>query len=186
MDTRQNGEPEENKGAGQADPATAGDQGALTAEIDKLREEVKSLQDRYLRQVAELENYRRRTEREKSDLLKFGNEGLVKDLVPVLDSFHQAMPAGGSEEARSTASVEGLISGMDMVRQQLMSALRRHGLEEVPAVGSKFDPNVHQAIQRIESDDCGVETVAQEFARGYLLNGRLVRPAMVSVTVPRG
>lgn len=184
MDSRQNMDPEEGKVNGQAESAASGEDVTLNAERDRLREELKSAQDKYLRQVAELENYRRRSEREKSDLVRFGNEGLVKDLIPVLDSFSRAMSAGGGDEGN--AASEGLISGMEMVKQQLISALRRHGLEEVPAVGSKFDPNVHQAIQRIESDDCEGETVAQEFARGYLLNGRLVRPAMVSVTVPRG
>ncbi len=156
----------------------------LQHELEKSREEARMFQDKYLRQAADLENYRRRTEREKSDLLKFAAENLVKDLIPVLDSFNQA--AGASREASRESSHEssGLAEGIEMVRQQLLAALRKHGLEEVPAVGSVFDPNVHQAIQRIEDAGCEAETVAQEFAKGYLLNGRLVRPAIVSVTVP--
>lgn len=152
----------------------------LQNELEKSRQEARMFQDKYLRQAADLENYRRRTEREKSDLLKFAAENLVKDLIPVLDSFNQA--AGATRE--NTQDSSSLMEGMEMVRQQLLAALRKHGLEEVPAVGSDFDPNVHQAIQRIEDSHCESETVAQEFAKGYLLNGRLVRPAIVSVTVP--
>ena len=153
-------------------------------ELEKSREEARLFQDKYLRQAADLENYRRRSEREKSDLLKFAAENLVKDLVPVLDSFNQATGAGRDVVRDATVDATSLMEGVEMVRQQLLAALRKHGLEEVPAVGSKFDPNVHQAIQRIEDADCDAETVAQEFAKGYLLNGRLVRPAIVSVTVP--
>ncbi len=151
---------------------------AMQVELEKSREEARVFQDKYLRQAADLENYRRRSEKEKSDLLKFAAEGLVKDLVPVLDSFNQAMGSG----QETTTDASGLLEGMGMVKLQLLAALRKHGLEEIPAVGSKFDPNVHQAIQRIEDPDCESEIVAQEFAKGYLLNGRLVRAAMVSVT----
>jgi molecular chaperone GrpE len=179
MDTVQNNGPESTNDS--SDTSSSVD--STAAQLEKLRDEAKSFQDKYLRQVAELENYRRRSEREKADLLKFGIEGLVRDMIPVLDSFQQAIP---SRESDHPAALEGLINGIEMVKQQLLAALRKHGLEEVPAVGTKFDPNVHQAIQRIESTECDSEVVAQEFARGYLLNGRLVRPAMVSVNVPRG
>lgn len=170
------------------DPASEGahesHENGLQNELEKSRDEARMFQDKYLRQAADLENYRRRTEREKSDLLKFAAENLVKDLIPVLDSFNQAAGAGREASQENTHDSSSLMEGMEMVRQQLLAALRKHGLEEVPAVGSGFDPNVHQAIQRIEDASCESETVAQEFAKGYLLNGRLVRPAIVSVTVP--
>lgn len=149
----------------------------LRAELEQAKEENRALQDKYLRLAADLENYRRRAEREKSDLLKFAAENLIKDLLPALDSFNQAIGAG-------TNVGSGMVEGVQMVQSQLLAAMRKHGLEEIPAVGERFDPNVHQAIQRIEDPDCKVETVAQEFAKGYVLNGRLVRAAMVSVTVP--
>ena len=170
------------------DPASEGahesHENGLQNELEKSRDEARMFQDKYLRQAADLENYRRRTEREKSDLLKFAAENLVKDLIPVLDSFNQAAGAGREAAHGNAHDSSSLMEGMEMVRQQLVAALRKHGLEEVPAVGSEFDPNVHQAIQRIEDAGCESETVAQEFAKGYLLNGRLVRPAIVSVTVP--
>jgi len=156
----------------------------LQNELEKSRDEARMFQDKYLRQAADLENYRRRTEREKSELLKFAAENLVKDLIPVLDSFNQAAGASRGVSPEGTQDSTSVVQGMEMVRQQLLAALRKHGLEEVPAVGSSFDPNVHQAIQRIEDAACESEAVAQEFAKGYLLNGRLVRPAIVSVTVP--
>lgn len=169
------GAPEEHTDSGPASESVS-----QKAEMEHLREEVRSLQDKYLRQAADLENYRRRSEREKAELLKFANENLVKDLLPVLDSFNQAI---GSQPEDSPGSA-GVREGVQMVRQQFLAALRKHGLEEVVAVGERFDPNVHQAIQRIEDPACEQETVAQEFAKGYVLNGRLVRAAMVSVTVP--
>jgi molecular chaperone GrpE len=165
----------ENQGPG---PGNAGDESAgLQAELEQAKEESRALQDKYLRLAADMENYRRRAEREKSELLKFAAENLIKDLLPALDSFNQAIGAGAGGGS-------GMVEGVQLVQQQLLAAMRKHGLEEVPAVGEKFDPNVHQAIQRIEDPDCSVETVAQEFAKGYMLNGRLVRAAMVSVTVP--
>jgi len=149
----------------------------LRAELEQLKEENRALNDKYLRLAADLENYRRRAEREKSELLKFAAENLIKDLLPVLDSFDQAIGASAGGSA-------GMIEGVQMVQSQLLAAMRKHGLEEIPAVGEKFDPNVHQAIQRIEDPECQFETVAKEFAKGYILNGRLVRASMVSVKVP--
>lgn len=168
--------------SGQVDNKTQNDESveSLRMELDKVVEESKTFQDKFLRQAAELENFRRRTEREKSDLLRFANEGLIKDLVPVLDSFNQATESFAGNEPESS----NILDGLAMVREQLLNVLRKHGLEVIVAEGSKFDPNLHQAIQRIEVDGAESEVVAQEFAKGYLLNGRLVRPAMVSVSVP--
>lgn len=151
------------------------------AELEQALTESKAFQDKFLRQAAELENFRRRTEREKAELLKFANEGLIRDLVPVLDSFNQATESatGSQTESRS------ILDGLNMVKEQLLSVLKKHGLEVVPAEGHKFDPNLHQAIQRVECEGIDAEVVAQEFAKGYTLNGRLVRPAIVSVSVPQ-
>jgi len=169
--------------------------GHLQAEVERLNREMDEMRDRHLRAAAELDNVRRRMERERQDLLRYANENVLKDLMPVLDSFDKAIgsaevgssndSSGGSNSERDSARAGALVQGMMMVRKQLMDALAKHGLEEIKSAGSAFDPNFHQAIQRIESKDIDREMVQQEFAKGYLINGRLLRAAMVSVAVPK-
>jgi molecular chaperone GrpE len=146
--------------------------------------EALEFKDRYMRTAADLENLRRRFDREKSDLLKFGQESLFKDCLPALDSLERALPAEGQRPAGVDEQAQSYLDGMNLVRRQLLEVFRKHGLEPIDARGAPFDPNLHQAIQRIDSDEVDVETVKDEFARGYLLNGRLLRPAMVSVLTP--
>lgn len=150
----------------------------LQERIRELEEEVLEQKDRYLRSLADVENMRRRHERERGDLLKFGTEKLLQDLLPVLDSFEKAMQVAGQGPS------DGLVEGVRMVHKQLLQTLEHHGLKTVEAQGQPFDPNVHQAIQRVETADVSAETVKDEFQKGYLLNGRLIRPSMVSVFVP--
>lgn len=150
---------------------------------DKLALEVADLKDKYVRAVAEMENMRRRMERERTDLIKYGLENVFKDFLPVLDSLEKAMPEGDAGQAENGAGASYL-EGMQMVKKQLMDVIRRHGLEPISSKGQPFDPNLHQAIQRVDSQDVAVDTVGDEYARGYMLNGRLLRPAMVSVLTP--
>ena len=149
----------------------------LTARIRRLEDEVLDAKDRYLRQAADIENMRRRQEKERSDLLKYASEKLLQDLLPVLDSFEKALQ---STEGQSNP----VIDGVKMVQKQFSTVLEQHGLKPLQAKGLAFDPNVHQAIQRLE-DDVDEDTVKEEFQKGYTLNGRLVRPSMVSVSVPK-
>lgn len=157
------------------------------SEIERLNNELAEAKDKYVRAVAEMENVRRRAEREKVDLIKYSLESVFKDFLPALDSLEKALPEGGNAGANgNTASAASYIEGMAMVKKQLQEVFRKHGLEAISAQGAAFDPNLHQAIQRIESPDVDTETVGNEFARGYTLNGRLLRPAMVSVLTPGG
>ena len=149
-------------------------------EIERLSQELAEMKDRFLRNVAEMDNMRKRLEREKSDFIKFSTESILKEMIPVLDSFDKALPTSPSQ----SGEVAKFQEGMTMVHKQFLAALAKHGLEPVEAVGKIFDPNLHQAIQRIESGDVTEEIVATEFMKGYALHGRLVRPAMVSVKVP--
>lgn len=155
----------------------------LEAKIASLEQELNHYKDRYVRAVAEMENIRRRSEKERSDLLKYGLENTLKDLLPVLDSFELAVP---SETAapESDANEKSFHSGVLMVKKQMLDTLKKHGLEQIEAKDKPFDPNFHQAIQRVESAEHKEETVAGEFQKGYVLNGRLIRPAMVSVFIP--
>ena len=150
---------------------------ALIERIRLLEEELMEGKDKHLRQLADIENMRRRHEKERGDLLKFASEKLLQDLLPVLDSFDKAF------SLESTNS--GMIEGMRMVHKQLFHILEQHGLKPVETKAAVFDPNLHQAIQRVEIDDAEEEKIQNEFQRGYTLNGRLIRPSMVSVTVPK-
>lgn len=159
-------------------------QDSPVSEVEKLQQEASDLKDKYVRAVAEMENMRRRMERERTDLIKYGLENVFKDFLPVLDSLEKAMPdTVSTPDGGAQASY---LEGMIMVKKQLLDTFRRHGLEQLSAKGAAFDPNVHQAIQRVESKDVQVDTVGDEYARGYVLNGRLLRPAMVSVLTPQG
>jgi molecular chaperone GrpE len=138
--------------------------------------------DKYVRVTAELDNQRKRLDRERSELLRYGNEKLLTELLPVVDSFHKAVltheAAHGSTEAKDFAQ------GVALILKQFTEVLERNGLKEISAKGGPFDPNFHQAIQKIECDKTEAEVVHEEFVKGYLLHDRLLRPAMVSVKVP--
>lgn len=152
----------------------------LGTKVASLEDELGQYKDRYMRAVAEMENVRRRSEKERLDLSKYALEGMCRDLLPVLDSFEQAIGADNTEAETD----KSFYSGMVMVKKQLLDVLRKHGLEQISAKDQPFDPNFHQAIQRVESAEHKEETVAGEFQKGYVLNGRLIRPAMVSVFIP--
>jgi molecular chaperone GrpE len=146
---------------------------ALAAERDELK-------DRLLRLMAETENYKKRTEREKSEQLKRANEGLLRDLLPVLDNLERAL-----EHAIEDAGPgEAMAKGLELTYQELWKVLERHGVERVEALGQPFDPEVHEAMMQQEDPDHEPGTVIGEMQRGYLLAGRLLRPAMVVVSKP--
>ena len=154
-----------------ADPAL-GD-----ARAAQLETELKESNDRTLRVQAELENYRKRVQREMADERKFAIIPLVRDLLPVVDNLERALAA-----AQQTADSSGLLDGVKMVAAQLTAALTQHNCVRVEGVGAQFDPNVHQAIGQQPSDEYPAGTVSQEFQAGYKLNDRVIRPAQVFVS----
>lgn len=137
--------------------------------------------DRYLRLLAEMENLKKRVAREKEDLHRHALESFMKDLLPVLDSFEKGFGALKDDAALAQTA---FVAGMRLVDEQLRKILAGHGLRAVSGCGEVFDPRVHQAISRQETQEVDTETVAEEFAKGYLLHDRLLRPALVSVCVP--
>jgi molecular chaperone GrpE len=151
----------------------------LKAALEEAKGELNDLKDRFMRAHAEMDNLRKRHDRERQDLYRYGNERLLGELLPVLDSFEKA-----SQEQPSDADLQTFQQGITLVKKQLFDVLEKHGLKAIEAQGQKFDPNMHQAIQRIESADVTEDTVHQEFVKGYLLHDRLLRPAMVSVQTP--
>jgi molecular chaperone GrpE len=133
--------------------------------------------DLYLRSQADMENLKRRLQKEKQELAKFSNESLIKELLPVVDSLEKAIALSSAEH-----SLDSLREGVELTLRGLKSALEKAGLEEVEAQGKCFDPNFHEAM--CVEEDKGVDsgTVLQEFQKGYLLNDRLIRPALVVVS----
>jgi molecular chaperone GrpE len=160
--------------AASAEPETGG-----PSELERLRAEVGELKDRLLRDRAELENFKRRLARDKADALRFANEGLLRDLLPLIDNLHRAV-----EHARGSRETAVIADGVDMTLRSLTDALERHGVKIVEALGRPFDPAHHEAIGQIESEH-PANTVVGEHQRGYLLHDRLLRPALVTVGKPR-
>ena len=138
----------------------------LTAQLDDLRK----------RNLAEFENFRKRTEKEKSTMFDMGAKSVLEKLLPIIDNFERGF-AGLSEEQMS----DQFVSGMDMVYKQLVKALADMGVEPIEAVGKPFDPNLHNAVMHVEDENLGENTVAQEFQKGYLYHGSVVRHSMVQV-----
>ncbi len=131
--------------------------------------------DKYLRERADLENYRRRVQKEKEELMKYGNECLLVEVLPVLDNMERALDHASEE------SLSAVIEGINLTRTMLLSVLKKFGVEPIESRGVTFDSAFHQAMCQIESDEIAPSTVIEEFQKGYLLNDRLLRPAMVSV-----
>ena len=151
-----------------ADPATTD----TSPELQTLKEERDNLYDRLLRKQAEFENYKKRIDREKSEFMQFASAELIKELLNALDSFDLAI-RGGEDKLR----------GFELIYKQLQDTLTRFGLKPIEAKGKKFDPNFHQAVSTQAATDVEENTVIDEMRKGYTLNGRLLRPAMVSVSV---
>jgi len=149
---------------------------ALTQQLQVKEKEAAENQDKYLRAVAELENYKKRAARDRADSLKYGQENLIKDILPLVDNLDRAMA-----HACKSNDFEAFKEGLRLVQNQLNGCLEKQGVERIEAAGRDFDPNVHEAMLQVESPDHEHNQVVEEFEKGYLLNGRLLRPSKVSV-----
>lgn len=152
---------------------------AETQEVDEteaLREELEAEQNKYLRLLADYDNFKRRTQKDKQDAEKFRAQSLLSDLLPVMDNFERAL----SVEVKSEEAA-ALLKGLQMVQKSLHEAVQREGLEEVKAVGEPFDPNVHQAVMQEKDEEAEPGSVLMELQKGYTLKGRVLRPSMVKV-----
>jgi molecular chaperone GrpE len=170
-------------------PGDAPDAAALAREVESLRaqvelstakgretlERLKEEHERLLRAAADLENSKKRAAREREEIQRFGIERLVKDLIPAVDDLDRALAAAAADDP--------LAEGVRLVRASLERALAKHGVVAFSALGEKFDPAVHEALMQVPSADRSPGTVVVEHARGFKLNDRLVRPAMVGVAV---
>ena len=135
---------------------------------------IDELNDLLVRQAADLENFRKRSQREKDEARQFANQGLLEKLLPVLDNFEMALVAAGDADP-------AIRDGVQMIYGQLLGVLKESGMKPVEAVGEPFDPNLHEAISQQHTDEATEGTVLQQVQRGYKLNDRLVRPARVIV-----
>jgi molecular chaperone GrpE len=148
----------------------------LRQKLDAKEKEVKEHYERYLRQVAELDNFKKRINREKEDAIRYANENLIKDIIPVIDNLERAIA-----HAQGGGNGKPLVEGVEMVLRGLLDVFGKHGVVQVPAVGEVFDPGKHEAMAQVESSQYEPNTVVDEHHRGYLLRDRLLRPALVTV-----
>ena len=146
---------------------------ALTAKA----EEVKGLNDKYLRLAAEFDNYKRLIQRDQRDQIRFGNEQLLKELLPVVDNLERAIKA-----SREGGSSGALIQGVELTLKQLTGALTRFHVTPIQTIGQPFNPATHQSVNSVASEKVPEQHVVDEFQRGYLLHDRILRAAMVSVS----
>jgi len=149
----------------------------LTEQCETAVSEAAANYDKYLRAVAELDNYKKRAEKEKADAIAFANDKLLEEILPAFDNFERALLHANGEE-----NVESLRKGIELTASQMSAVFRKFGLQEVKATGERFDPALHHAITEEESEELEPGTVTREFQKGYMLKGRLLRPAMVAVS----
>ena len=157
--------------AGQAEKADAEE---AAQQIEKLTEDLKAKEERVLRLQADFENFRRRTGKEKEELSAVVTQGILKDMLPLLDNFERAMAAEKKD-------AEAFQKGVEMIYTQLQEVLKKNGLERIETQGKKFDPNYHQAVMRVQDEEHEDDDIAQELQKGYMVKGRVIRPSMVQV-----
>jgi len=156
-----------------ADACAGEDPQDLLEQKDK---ELAEKQDQLLRARAEYENYKKRMAREREDLLKFGNEQLLKELLPVLDNFERSLT-----HAKTAKNVDSLIEGVELIHKEFLHTLKKYGLQEISSKGEKFDPAMHEATAQVATNEHPEGTVVEEFQKGYYVHDRLLRPSMVAV-----
>jgi molecular chaperone GrpE len=148
---------------------------------DILKEEIKTLKEEKIRVLAEMENLRKRFEREKVDSIKYGSVNFARDILSPGDNLERALSAINEEEEHPQ-SIKNLIEGLLMVKKELSTALEKNGITKINSLDKKFDPNLHQAMMEIENNDLDEGIVVQEIQTGYMMHDRLLRPAMVGVS----
>jgi len=149
----------------------------LIEKIQELETAKDQNRDLYLRAEAEKENMKRRFQKDKQDLVKYGNETLLKQLLPVADNLEKAI-----EHSHEKASLKTLQEGVDLTLKGFMDTLKKVGVEPIEAMGQPFDPNFHEAMSEMEDKNAEPGTVVNEFQKGYTLNNRLLRPSMVVIS----
>lgn len=148
-------------------------------EEEKAEKEEEDFKAKYFYLAAEMENMRKRFDREKENLVKYGNEKILNGLIEVIDNFDRTVDSLASEEDEK---IKNIVTGIEMVRTQFLETLKSNGLERIEALGEKFDPNFHEAVSQQEVEGEEEDKVIQEFQKGYMLNGRLLRASKVIIS----
>lgn len=152
----------------------------LEAKVGTLEKEVEEYKGQYLRKHADFENFRKRMLREKEDSIKYANTNLLKDLIGVIDDFERAI-----DSAQDSDDFESFLSGIKLIEKQFTGMLENNwGLKRMQSVGEEFDPQRHEALMMEENEQCSVETVLEDYQKGYLLHDRVIRHAKVKVGKP--
>ena len=151
------------------------------SEEERLQEEIRTLKEDKIRVLAEMENLRKRFDREKIDSIKYGSVNFARDILSPGDNLERALSAINQEEDHPQ-SIKNLIEGLKMVQKEFSSALEKNGISKINSMNEKFDPNLHQAMMEVERDDLDEGIVVQEIQTGYMMHDRLLRPAMVGVS----
>ena len=149
--------------------------------ILKLNEEISDLKDQRLRAIAELENFRKRAEKDQSDALKYGVTNFAKEIINIRDNIERAQ-SSISDEVKTNEAVKSVVEGLDLIAQATVSTFEKIGIKKVESINQKFDHNLHQAMLEIEKDELEPGIIVQELLPGYTLHDRLLRPAMVGVS----
>jgi molecular chaperone GrpE len=171
------GGPSENDSAAPAASGAPGSPADLDAASLKLKQEKQELYDRLLRKQAELDNFRKRVQREKEDFLQHATADLIRALLPVLDGFERALAH------RNSSSPEQFSQGVELIYRELLETLSRAGVNPVETKGRTFDPHLHQAVETVDTPGHRDQEIVEELQRGYRLRNRLLRPAIVKVAV---
>lgn len=163
---------ESEKTAGETEEKT--EEETLEEKLIKAEEQVKEAQDKWLRQLAEFENFRKRTNQEKQGMYNNGVRDTIEKFLPVVDNFERAVAATEDKESST-------YKGIEMILKQMLEVMTSVGVEEIPAEGEPFDPNVHAAVMHIEDESCDENVVVEVFQKGYRHGEKVIRPAMVKV-----
>lgn len=166
-----------------ADPAASATEPAAAPEVtaEELQAQVADLTDRLLRAHAEMDNFRKRTEREREETAKYAITRLAKDIVNVGDNFQRAIEAVPAGAAEQDAALKSFLEGVTMTERELLNALERHGIRRVHPMQEPFNPHLHQAVMEIQKSDVPAGTIVQVFQAGFMIEDRVLRPAMVVV-----
>ena len=146
----------------------------LRKQLEEKEKEAAAHYDKYVRSVAEFDNYKKRASRDKADAIKYGNENIIKDILPFMDSLDRALE-------HDTGDIQAFKDGVALIQEQLLCCLKKYGVEKIDAAGKDFDPNFHEALMQVASDEHENNKIVSEMEKGYLLNGRLLRPSRVCV-----
>lgn len=151
----------------------------LRQALEEKTREAEAAQDRFLRALAEMDNTKKRAQREREEYIRYANESVLRELLPVLDNLDRAIQA-----AQASGEAPAVVAGVELIQRDLLRVLEKFGVTPFSSVGEPFNPERHEAVARVPATDHPEMTVVAETLRGYLLNGRVLRPAMVTVAVP--